>query len=106
MERRFAERNRRRPTSGSFRRDDDGLERRPQMFQPRKLVEVIVESLWRWLDCAVWQISLGGEVPQSLYMEAEAIKPKPKKNMTAISVPSGSKKKLEFKIIQVNSVLK
>ena len=35
MERRFTERNRRRSTSGSFRWNDDGLEWRSQMFQPR-----------------------------------------------------------------------
>ncbi|XP_046460797.1 SEC14-like protein 2 [Daphnia pulex] len=49
-------------------------------------------------------ISLGGEVPQSYYMEA--IKPTPNKNMTSLSIPSGSKKKLEFKVIQSNSILK
>jgi hypothetical protein len=51
-----------------------------------------------------WQISKGGEVPQSYYLDI--VKPTPKKNMTSISVASGSKKKLEYKIIQSNSVLR
>jgi hypothetical protein len=43
-------------------------------------------------------------VPQSYYLDI--VKPTPKKNMTSISVASGSKKKLEYKIIQSNSVLR
>ncbi|EFX85317.1 hypothetical protein DAPPUDRAFT_237865 [Daphnia pulex] len=50
------------------------------------------------------KISKGGEVPQSYYLDI--VKPTPKKNMTSISVASGSKKKLEYKIIQSNSVLR
>ena len=50
------------------------------------------------------QISLGGEVPTSYYIET--IKPTPKKNMTSLTLSSGSQKKLEFKVIQANSVLR
>ncbi|EFX85378.1 hypothetical protein DAPPUDRAFT_222627 [Daphnia pulex] len=49
-------------------------------------------------------ISLGGEVPQSYYMEAT--KPYPKSYMTALTVPNCGKRKLEFKITQANSMLR
>ena len=47
---------------------------------------------------------MGGEVPQSYYLEL--VKPTPKSNMTSVTIPSGSKKKLEFKIIAANSLLR
>jgi hypothetical protein len=50
------------------------------------------------------QISLGGEVPQSYYMEAT--KPYPKSYMTTLTVPNFGKRKLEFEITQVNSMLR
>ncbi|XP_046633859.1 SEC14-like protein 2 [Daphnia pulicaria] len=50
------------------------------------------------------KISLGGEVPQSYYMET--VKPTVKPEMTSMTVSSSSKKKLEYKIIQANSVLR
>ncbi|XP_046633880.1 SEC14-like protein 2 isoform X4 [Daphnia pulicaria] len=49
-------------------------------------------------------ISLGGEVPQSYYMEAT--KPYPKSYMTTLTVPNFGKRKLEFKITQANSMLR
>ncbi|XP_057372739.1 SEC14-like protein 2 [Daphnia carinata] len=50
------------------------------------------------------KICLGGEVPPSYYMEV--VKPTPKEYMTSLTLSSGSKKKLEYKIIQTNSVLR
>ncbi len=50
------------------------------------------------------QISLGGEVPSSYYMET--VKPYPKSYMMTLTVPNGRKTKLEFKITQVNSTLR
>ena len=43
-------------------------------------------------------------MPQSYFIEA--VKPTIKPQMTSMTVPNSSKKKLEYKIIQVNSVLR
>lgn len=47
---------------------------------------------------------MGGEVPSSYYLSTA--KPTPKSDMVSMSIPSGSKKKLEFKIIAANSLLR
>lgn len=47
---------------------------------------------------------MGGEVPQSYYLEL--VKPTPKDNMTPMTVLNGDKSKLEFQISELNSILR
>ncbi|KAK4004697.1 SEC14-like protein 2 [Daphnia magna] len=50
------------------------------------------------------KLCMGGQVPQSYYLKV--MKPIPKSYMTSLTLSGGSKTKLEYKIIQANSMLK
>lgn len=50
------------------------------------------------------KLCMGGQVPQSYYLKV--MKPIPKSYMTSLKLSGGSKTKLEYKIIQANSMLK
>lgn len=48
--------------------------------------------------------NLGGEVPDSFYMEVQ--KPIPTREMTALTISNMSKKRLQYSITEANSVLR
>ncbi|KAI9561268.1 hypothetical protein GHT06_012224 [Daphnia sinensis] len=50
------------------------------------------------------KLCMGGQVPQSYYLKV--MKPIPKNYMTSLTLSRGSKTKLEYKIMQANSMLK
>ena len=82
--------------------DPDGNTKCPSKVNAQLSIPIFnTSSISNW---NTQQFSMGGSVPDSYF--TALIKPTPKSYMTSVTIPSGGKKKLEFKIIAVNSLLR
>ena len=82
--------------------DPDGNTKCPSKVNAQLSIPIFnTSSISNW---NTQQFSMGGSVPDSYF--TALIKPTPKSYMTSLTIPSGSKKKLEYKIIAANSLLR